>query len=119
MNFLMVELSGSGAGTVAEHWDGSRPQVEIPVPRAGSYELGIWPESVRVTAKAGETIGAAKVVEHLGDRALVYVMLKDGTQITAQDGGRSQIKPGDEVALTFDTSQLHLFDASGNAYQAH
>ena len=67
----------------------------------------------------GRVGGDAKVVEHLGDRTLVYAILKDGTPITAQDSGRSTVAPGDRVALDFDTSQLHLFDEHGKAYQAH
>jgi multiple sugar transport system ATP-binding protein len=49
----------------------------------------------------------------------VYAELKDGTPITAQDSGRSQVQPGQTVFLKFDTSQLHLFDESGKAHHAH
>ena len=119
MNFLKVEMTGSGESAVATLGDGSRVPMTITVPEAGRYELGIRPESVRVEAGEGDTTGLAKVVEHLGDRTLVYVELKDGTLMTAQDSGRSQVAPGDEVSLKFDISQLHLFDESGKAYHSH
>ncbi len=119
MNFLKVEMSGSGDSMVATLGDGSRVSLTITVPGSGQYELGIRPEAVRVTDGKGDTSGTAKVVEHLGDRTLVYVALKDGTQITAQDTGRSTLVAGDQVNLTFDTSQLHLFDESGKAYHSH
>ena len=119
MNFLKVQMSGSGEKAVATLGDGSRVAIPVAVPEAGRYELGIRPEAVRVTDGSGDTTGDARVVEHLGDRTLVYVILKDGTQITAQDTGRSTVAPGDRVALLFDTSQLHLFDESGKAYHAH
>ena len=119
MNFLKVEMSGSGQSAVATLGDGSRVSLSIAVPGSGQYELGIRPESVRVTEGPGDTSGEARVVEHLGDRTLVYVVLKDGTQITAQDTGRSTVAPGQTVRLDFDTSQLHLFDESGKAYHAH
>ncbi|MCB1355066.1 MAG: sn-glycerol-3-phosphate ABC transporter ATP-binding protein UgpC [Maritimibacter sp.] len=119
MNFLDVTMSGAGETAVATLGDGSRIAVPIAVPASPRYELGIRPEAVRVTTGTGDTTGDAKVVEHLGDRTLVYAILKDGTPITAQDSGRSTVAPGDRVALDFDTSQLHLFDEHGKAYQAH
>ena len=119
MNFLKVEMTGTGENSVATLGDGSRVPLTITVPEAGRYELGIRPESVRVQADEPDTTGLAKVVEHLGDRTLVYVELKDGSMITAQDSGRSQVAPGETVSLKFDISQLHLFDQSGKAYHSH
>jgi multiple sugar transport system ATP-binding protein len=119
MNFLKAEMSGTGENAVATLGDGSGVGLTVNVPEAGRYELGIRPESVRVSADEGDTTAQAKVVEHLGDRTLVYAELNDGTQITAQDSGRSQVRPGQTVSLKFDTSQLHLFDESGKAYHAH
>ena len=86
---------------------------------SGAYELGIRPEAVNITKAPADAKAIAKVVEHLGDRTLVYAQLLDGTAITAQDSGRSQVAPGDEVHLSFDISQLHLFDSDGNGYHAH
>lgn len=102
MNFLKVELS--------------KIDMKIRVPAGGSYELGIRPEAVRVTESEGTTSGKATVVEHLGNRTLVYMQLADGTPIIAQDGGRSQVSPGDVVNVSFDTSELHLFDTGGKSY---
>lgn len=119
MNFLKAKLTGSGTETVVTLGDGSKVPLAIEVPAQGRYELGIRPESVHVTAEDGDTRGTATVVEHLGDRTLVHVHLEDGTEITAQDRGRSQVQPGDEVNLRFDTAQLHLFDEGGKAYHAH
>ncbi len=118
MNFLAGELSGTDADQVVTLGDDSRVSIRMDVP-SGPYELGIRPEAVRVTDARGDTGGKAAVVEHLGDRTLVYLQLSDGTQITAQDGGRSEVKPGDDIRLSFDTSQLHLFDGSGKAHHAH
>ena len=71
------------------------------------------------TTEPRDTKAIAAVAEHLEERTLVYAHLSDGTSITAQDSGRSQVKPGDAVNLTFDTSQLHLFDESGKAWHTH
>jgi multiple sugar transport system ATP-binding protein len=65
-----------------------------------------------VEAKAG-------VVERLGERTLVYCTLTDGTELIAQDDGRSEVAPGDNVNLSFDTSVIHLFDSTGKAHHAH
>jgi multiple sugar transport system ATP-binding protein len=63
----------------------------------------------------GLTKAVATVVERLGDRTLVYAKLADGTQVIAQDGGKSQVKAGDSIGLSFDTNELHLFDGQGRA----
>ena len=118
MNFLKVTLEGVGTETIAVLGDGSRIPVPIVVPHDGTYELGIRPEAVSVRPN-GETTAKAAVVEHLGDRTLVYAHLADGSQITAQDDGRSTVGPGDDLRLSFDVSQLHLFDSDGNAYHSH
>ena len=117
MNFLKAGLEGSGSDQKAVLGDGSVIKVRTDL-GPGEYELGIRPEAVTVSETAGTTQGEAMVVEHLGDRTLVYVTLKDGTLLTAQDGGRSEVQPGDTVDLRFDASQLHLFDADGLAHHA-
>ena len=114
MNFLKGSYK-DGAMTLR---DGSRIAARVAVPEADTYELGIRPEAVKVCEGEGDTKGHVKVVEHLGERTLVHVHLSDGSAIVAQDGGRSQVQPGDEVALRFDISELHLFDSSGKAWHA-
>ena len=119
MNFLKANITGDSSDKIARLGDGAEVAMKIDVPLGGTYELGIRPEAVQVTKSGGITQARATVVEHLGDRTLIYATLSDGTQITAQDGGRSEVKPGEDVALTFDTTQLHLFDENGRAYHAH
>ena len=110
MNFLPVTREGAGltlpgGGALA-----------LPGAPAGSgpWELGIRPEELRV-APSGPLRGGATVIERLGDRTLVHVRLADGTQVVAQDSGKSGVKVGDTVALEFDTAEAHLFDATGRA----
>ena len=119
MNFIAVKVEGSGDKMAAVLGNGSRIPVNIKGVSPGSYDLGLRPESVRVSAKKADTSAKVSVVEHLGDRTLVYGQLEDGTAVTAQDGGRSLVAPGDQVHLSFDTSQLHLFDKQGRAYHSH
>jgi multiple sugar transport system ATP-binding protein len=90
----------------------------VPLPATpkgeGPWELGIRPEALSVVAE-GTTKATATVVERLGDRTLVYARLADGTQVIAQDGGKSQVRAGDSIGLNFDTAELHLFDGQGRA----
>jgi multiple sugar transport system ATP-binding protein len=65
------------------------------------------------------TKAKASVVERLGERTLVYCTLRDGTELIAQDRGRSDVRPGDAVGLDFDATALHLFDEKGRVYHAH
>jgi multiple sugar transport system ATP-binding protein len=115
MNFLPVTLTGTGDRAAARLGDGTL----VPLRRAPAgdetWELGIRPESLTVVGEGGLTTGRATVVERLGDRTLVYVRLGDGTQVTAQDSGRSMVRAGEIVNLAFDTTSLHLFDTQGQA----
>jgi multiple sugar transport system ATP-binding protein len=114
MNFMAVTLSGIGDRPTARLGDGSVvPLLKFPAGE-GPWELGIRPEALTVVGE-GLTKATATVVERLGERTLVYARLSDGTQVIAQDSGKSAVKAGDGIGLAFDTSALHLFDAKGRA----
>jgi multiple sugar transport system ATP-binding protein len=114
MNIMAVTLTGQSDRAAARLGDGA----VVPLPFAprgeGPWELGIRPEALTV-APDGQTNATAMVVERLGDRTLVYARLADGTQVIAQDGGKSQVRAGDRIGLRFDLAELHLFDAQGRA----
>ncbi len=95
----------------------TRLQLPVAVPAAGGLEIGIRPEDVTVVPPGGDGIPArAEVVEHLGERTLVYARLPDGQQITAEADGRSTLRAGTEVKLRLDPDALHLFAADGRAF---
>jgi multiple sugar transport system ATP-binding protein len=120
MNFLPVEVLGQGRTPVRLR-NGFEFEIDAPVPQPGQYDLGIRPESVRVTAAGDDTRPATEaavgVVERLGERTLAYCTLDDGTELIVQDNGRSEIRPGDRVRISFDPRAIHLFDAAGKAYR--
>ena len=122
MNFMPVEVLGQGR-TSARFRNGFELDIDSATPHPGHFDLGIRPEAVRVVKgePAGAPVTEAKVgvVERLGERTLAYCTLEDGTELTAQDGGRSDIRPGDRVRLGFDPTAVHLFDTDGKAYHAH
>lgn len=122
MNFMKADVA-NGDRSVARLADGAEVPLHLEYPGSGSYELGIRPEGIRVIntgGKKGNTTQAkAGVVERLGERTLIYCTLRDGTEVIAQDSGRSEVSPGDDITLDFDPSAVHLFDQSGQAYHAH
>ena len=99
---------------------GGVSQIEVPVAvrSGGKFDLGIRPEAVTVVADGGTVTARTKVVEHLGDRTFVYATLSDGSEVIAQDSGRSTILAGDEVGLSFDVGQVHLFAEDGSVHRA-
>ncbi|MEC9344164.1 MAG: sn-glycerol-3-phosphate ABC transporter ATP-binding protein UgpC [Pseudomonadota bacterium] len=117
MNFLRADVAGTGS-TTAMLGDGSSIALSVENPVPGTYELGIRPEAIHVSARNATTSAQARVVERLGERTLVYCTLGDGTELIAQDKSRSQVRPGDTVPLKFDKTALHLFDDAGVAYHA-
>ena len=118
MNFLKATLSGEGDRLQARLVDGALVPVPGVTAPPGAPEVGVRPEALTVVAQGGETEGTATVVERLGDRTLVHVRLRDGTQVTAQDRGISTVESGQTVRLKFDTSALHLFGEDGRAWHS-
>jgi multiple sugar transport system ATP-binding protein len=114
MNLLPVTLTGQGDRVAARLGDGTLVPLPAAPPGDGPWDLGIRPEALTVVSD-GQTRATATVVERLGDRTLVHARLADGSQVIAQDSGRSQVKAGDGIALAFDTAELHLFDGQGRA----
>jgi multiple sugar transport system ATP-binding protein len=116
MNFLPVTLTGAGDKPAAKLSDGTVLTLPSAPKGDGPWELGIRPEALTVMTQGAATASAtASVVERLGDRTLVYAKMADGTQIIAQDSGKSTVKAGQKVGLNFDTTALHMFDGTGRA----
>ena len=97
-------MSGAGDRAAARLGDG--PLVPLPQRPSGEgpWELGIRPEALTVVGPTGPASATATVVERLGDRTLVYARLQDGTLVTAQDGGKSDVTAGQAIGLGFDRS---------------
>jgi multiple sugar transport system ATP-binding protein len=118
MNFIPATLSGLGDRPQARLGDGTLIPLSHAPAQAGAFELGVRPEALMVVAGDGDIVGTAKVVERLGERTLVYVRLKDDTQVIAQDRGVSAVRSGDNVHLKFDATALHPFGPDGSAWHA-
>ena len=87
------------------------------LPDGAVMQIGLRPESVRVSAPGDNTAAAEVIlVERLGERSLIYAKLSDGTPITAEDEGVTRLKAGETIALTIDGSAAHLFGPDGTGY---
>ena len=119
MNFLHLKASKSDDGWVLAS---GQTRLEIA---GNSFALidgqdvvvGIRPSKLDVAPAAieGKTLsGVAEFVEFHGDEVLVGTSI-DGTQVTAFVPAHKRPREGDKVHLTFDESQIHLFDKTSEA----
>ena len=121
MNFLPVTIGTDAGLLTVETASGIRMATAIPAAgiAPGAFELGLRSEDVRITSQGGGNAeGVVDVVERLGERTLIYTRLADGQQLVGSDSGDSRVSVGDRVALSFDSTKAHLFDASGRAWHA-
>lgn len=122
MNFMPVRVAKGVAGTRVTLTDGSVVETTIPSQsfnESDSYTLGIRAEALTIVPKGtGDAHGTAEVIERLGDRTLAYVRLADGSLLVAEAAGDSALVSGDAVAVKFDGSRTHLFDAHDQAYHS-
>jgi multiple sugar transport system ATP-binding protein len=122
MNFLPVELSGSGDGAVL-----TAPGFTVPLPPAfreavgeasgRSFILGIRPEHIDVADTGGLVASAqakADVVEYLGNEELLHIIVA-GVDVVAVVSSDRNVRPGDIVTLHLPLDKIHLFDATTEA----
>lgn len=89
------------------------PSIALP---ERSQSMGIRPEHIAlVSASEGDMLGTVDLLEYLGADTFVILSCGDAGQITVRVNGSSSLKPGDQVGLTFQVSDVHAFDATGLA----
>jgi multiple sugar transport system ATP-binding protein len=123
MTLAPVELvPGDGSYATVRLGNGAHVETRVEreaLPRGGPLQLGLRPESVRVSANGTATTSAkVDLVERLGERTLVYARLADGLAITAEDEGNSRVNLGDVVELQVSGASAHLFGPDGTAHHA-
>jgi len=122
MNFLPVELSGSGDAAVL-----TAPGFTVPLPApfreavgdasGRNFILGIRPEHIDVVATGGLVPSAqakADVVEYLGNEELLHIIVA-GVDVVAVVSSDRNVRPGDIVTLHLPLDKIHLFDATTEA----
>ena len=80
----------------------------------GADSIGIRPEHIEGSTTEGTWKGTVGVSEHLGSDTFLHVDTEYGL-INVRGGGEIGLHAGDTVYLTPDLSQLHKFDARGQA----
>jgi multiple sugar transport system ATP-binding protein len=122
MNFLEVARLPSQAGQLCLRLgNGNTLQTTVSdadVPNGDALTIGIRAESITLDA-SGEFSGRVEVVERLGDRTLVHVLLDTQTLVVAEAHRESAVRNGDAVVLRVDTSRVHVFDGAGNAHHSN
>ncbi|APT58273.1 MAG: sn-glycerol-3-phosphate ABC transporter ATP-binding protein UgpC [Azospirillum brasilense] len=113
MNFLSVAPAPGGEGVIL-----GGQEVRLPGLRPPAEEglvLGIRPEHLRAGSD-GVQLGGLRVqlVEQLGSASLVYGQTADGQAVTLQLEGQRRIHPGENIPITCDAGDCHLFRADGS-----
>ncbi len=82
---------------------------------------GVRPEDFRIASEsdANSIPGVVDVVEHLGNEQMIYFQAEgsrttetsEAKGVTARIAPDVEVRVGQNVAVTFDTSRVHLFDA--------
>jgi multiple sugar transport system ATP-binding protein/alpha-glucoside transport system ATP-binding protein len=73
--------------------------------------IGIRPEHLEETSKANALLrGSIRHIEQLGEYSLAYVLMGDGTEVTAKLAGDSTLGIGSEINLSAAFEKIHFFD---------
>ncbi len=84
------------------------------------HTVGVRPEHAELCAtEAGRIKGEVVFSEALGAETLVHLKTEDGDAAVVRLSGHDTIpSPGEPVALTWDETRRHLFDADGRRVEA-
>ena len=96
---------------------------QLPGGRGGSFagdreaiELGVRPEHIAIKGQGGgQCDGVVDVVEYLGADTFIIVDCGQSGKVTVRITGSSDLKPGDEIGLSFEEDNIRFLDASGQA----
>ena len=120
MNFLPATITAADQGLTLDLGAGARPFTltpRSPTPQATKVELGVRPEHASLVAPdaPGATLPARiRLVERLGNQTLVHLETVAGP-FTLQGPGDLPARPGDQVALAFDSTRALVFGQDGRA----
>ena len=77
--------------------------------------LGVRPEHIALSDKAGEWHGTVKFAEHLGSDTFLHVDAGNRGYITVRAVGESGFNAGDQIWMTPDKDRIHRFNKEGRA----
>jgi multiple sugar transport system ATP-binding protein len=85
---------------------------------AGKYKvhtIGIRPEHLTISQKAGTWPAKIRLAEHLGADTFLHVDAGPCGMMTVRTDGEYEVKSGATIYLTPDAARLHRFDKDGKA----
>ena len=82
-----------------------------------TVEVGVRPEHFTlVAAGEGQLSGRVEMVEALGNETLIHVELEGSNEmVIVRQYEQTSVRPDEKVGINYDASQLHRFDAQGQA----
>ena len=83
--------------------------------RYGAATIGIRPEHIQLGASDGGFTGTIRIAEHLGSDTFIHAESPELGSITVRATGNIEASPGTALALGFEASRVHRFDAQGVA----
>lgn len=112
MNVVPVTGQSGGATTA----DGGTIALPHLPDTLAAVEMGIRPEHIDVVdAEAGDLVGVADVVEHLGSDTNIYVNIEGLGPLMVRKHGNIPAKSGDRIGLKIQAQNAHIFAADGAA----
>ena len=106
MNF--VDVIADAAGVKSANGD------VVLSPRAGATRLGVPPEDLTLHSSDPDLLHRqVSIIKNLGELLMAYVDVNAPQPLIVKLPGSSQVKAGDQIALSADAARLHLFDAAG------
>ena len=122
MNFLSVDV-GNIKDDNAMVFNDTLVPIEVPykgqgLPKWAKAVLGIRPQYFRLVAPSeGILRGTVVLTERLGAETVIEIVLHGGERVIAAINEDQILRNGEEVGLSFDPKQVHLFPSEESKFQ--
>ena len=123
MNFMSGRILDCSDNAVSVVLDGGLGMSVPCRPKNGAWEgapiqLGVRPEHLNIDGHGDLQIpGKVFAAERLGGETYVYVITKEGKEITVHAPGDKVVSEGDEIVVGVSAESAHLFEQHGNAFE--
>lgn len=122
MNFMHVPLQAPGRNSLIDIpalGMKSLPFDSSNLTEGAQLTLGVRPEHITLNP-ANNGVGVTVTgIEYLGSEVYVHLTTGESEPLICRCEAKTDWQVGDQVALQFDDSNLHLFDADGLALKRH
>ncbi|MEM9222967.1 MAG: sn-glycerol-3-phosphate ABC transporter ATP-binding protein UgpC [Pseudomonadota bacterium] len=115
MNLVEATAENGGNSPLLRSGSSAIAVPDVPGMAAGSkVTYGIRPEHIRVEPEGdGDAVATVALTEQLGGETYVYCDVEGLPQITVHQPGQLPVVKGQQLHLSFDRRQMHLFDGDG------